>query len=275
MSKHPFDFIELPAGRSSEKPRANGLTMMIDWGLGLGQLEDTLEISGDYVDLGKIAVGTPRLYDEKVLARKFKLYESHNIRPFLGGMFIEHYYESNGMEAMGRFYEEASRVGFKVIEVSDNLRPFTSNERRNLIQLALDHNLTVFGEVGAKWETNDAETLIGQAAECFDAGCELVLVEGAELVDANGEPMRELLNALRESLDLDRVLFELPGPWISGCTMCAIHDLKKLLISEFGANVNIANIMPDDVMETEVLRAGLSVIHVPGGAHAESPASAS
>ena len=35
MSKHPFDFVELPADRSTSKPRANGLTMMIDWGLGL------------------------------------------------------------------------------------------------------------------------------------------------------------------------------------------------------------------------------------------------
>ena len=267
MAEHPFEFIELPGQRSTTKPRAKGLTMMIDWGLGLRRLEDTLEISGDYVDLGKIAVGTPRLYDEQLLARKFDLYETHAIRPFLGGMFIEHYYESHGMDAMDRFYAEAVRVGFKVIEVSDNLRPFTSNERRHLIQLAIDHGLTVFGEVGAKWESNDAATLIGQAEECFGAGCELVLVEGAELVDSDGDPMRELLDALRQGLDLDHVLFELPGPWISGCTMCAIHDLKKLLISEFGANVNIANVMPDDVMETEVLRAGLSVIHVGNGAH--------
>ncbi len=74
---HPFGFIELPADRSTSKPRASGLTMMIDWGLGLRQLEDVLEMSGDYVDLGKIAVGTPRLYDEKLLKRKFDLYESH------------------------------------------------------------------------------------------------------------------------------------------------------------------------------------------------------
>ena len=263
MAKRPFEFIDLPAERSTDKPRAKGLTMMIDWGLGLARLEDTLEMAGDYVDLGKIAVGTPRLYDETLLQRKFSLYETHGIRPFLGGMFIEHHYEREGMDAMDRFYAEAVRVGFKVVEVSDNLRPFSANERRHLIQLGLEHGLTVFGEVGAKWEANDAATLIGQAEECFDAGCELVLVEGAELVDAKGRPMRELLDALRDGLDLDRVLFELPGPWISGCTMDAIHDLKKFLISEFGANVNIANVMPDDVMETEVLRAGLSVIHVP------------
>ena len=47
---------------------------------------------------------------------------------------------------------------------------------------------------------------------------------------------------------------------------------QKVLIREFGANVNIANVMPDDVMETEVLRAGLSVIHVGNAGHAAQPA---
>ncbi len=46
MSKRPFGFIELPADRSTSKPRAKGLTMIIDWGLGLRQLEDILEMSG-------------------------------------------------------------------------------------------------------------------------------------------------------------------------------------------------------------------------------------
>ena len=244
ISKRPFDFIDLPPTRSRVKPRANGLTMMIDWGLGLSRLQDTLELCADYVDLGKIAVGTPRLYPEEILKSKFAIYEKHDVRPFLGGMFIEHYLQSYGLDAMERFYREAGRVGFKVIEVSDNLRPFSTAERRHLIRLAIDSGLTAFGEVGTKWEETDAATLIAQAKECFEAGCELVLVEGAELVDKQGKPKRHMLEAFKGGLDLDRVLFELPGPWISGCTSCDIHDLKKLLIREFGANVNLANIMP-------------------------------
>ena len=86
----------------------------------------------------------------------------------------------------------------------------------------MPHDLTVFGEVGAKSEANDAATLIAQAEKCLD----------------------------------------------SGCTMCAIHDLETLLIGEFGVGVIIAKVMPDDVMETEALRAGLSVIHVGDGNHA-------
>ena len=65
--KTEFAFSSIPVPEREEKPRKKGLTMMIDWGLGLGRLADTLEMTGDYVDLGKIAVGTPRLYDESLL----------------------------------------------------------------------------------------------------------------------------------------------------------------------------------------------------------------
>ena len=36
--------------------------------------------------------------------------------------------------------------------------------------------------------------------------------------------------------------------------------MKKLLVSEFGPDVNIANVMPDDIIETEALRVGLGVV---------------
>ncbi len=59
---------------------------------------------------------------------------------------------------------------------------------------------------------------------------------------------------------MTRVLFEVPGPWVSGTSMSEIHDLKKTLIGEFGPDVNIANVMLDDVLETEALRCGLGVV---------------
>ena len=69
-----------------------------------------------------------------------------------------------------------------------------------------------------------------------------------------------LISALRDGLDLGRVLFELPGPWISDTSMASIHDLKKFLVEQFGPDVNLANIMPDDIIETEALRVGLGVV---------------
>ena len=36
--------------------------------------------------------------------------------------------------------------------------------------------------------------------------------------------------------------------------------MKKLLVSELGPDVNIANVMPQDILETEALRVGLGVV---------------
>ena len=51
-----------------------------------------------------------------------------------------------------------------------------------------------------------------------------------------------------------------PGPWIKGVTLSDVYQMKKFLIERFGPDANIANVMPDDVFETEALRCGLSVI---------------
>jgi len=111
--------------------------------------------------------------------------------------------------------------------------------------------------LGCKVNTYDSATI---AERLRAAGCELVLVEGAEFMDRDGEPKRELIRELAAGVDMSKVLLELPGPWISGCTLHLVHDLKKFFIREFGSDVNIANVMPDDLIETEALRCGLSVI---------------
>ena len=255
----PFEFVSLPEARSRKKPRRRGLTMMIDWGLGLGRQRDILEIAGGYIDLAKIATGTSRLYEEDQLRAKLDLYKNNNVRPFLGGQFQEYVFAKLGSESLPRFAQEAKRLGFEAVEISDNCVPLQSSERRDQIRLARDHGLSVFGEVGSKTQKNVAQELVAQAQECLEAGAELILVEGAELVE-DGKPNADLLSALREDIEIERVLFELPGPWISGTALADIHDLKKFLVGEFGADVNLANIMPDDVIETEALRVGLGVV---------------
>ena len=79
MSRQPFEQVPLPAARSTDKPRACGLTMMMDWGLPLGLQRDWLELQARYVDLAKLVVGTARLYDAEVLERKLALYREHAV----------------------------------------------------------------------------------------------------------------------------------------------------------------------------------------------------
>ncbi len=255
----PFAFVTLPPGRSQTKPRRNGLTMVADFGLPYRYAEDIFDTAGAYIDLMKIAVGTSRLYDLEKLRRKLTLYRTHGAKPFLGGQFQEYVYAVHGAKALPGFLREAKRVGFDVVEVSDNCVPLTNAQRSDQIKLARDCGLAVFGEVGSKDTKTDASILISQAETCFRAGCELVLIEAAELMQ-NGRPNEKLIESVRKGLDLSKVLIELPGPWISGITLAEVEDMKKFLVKEFGPDVNIANVMPNDVMETEALRVGLGVV---------------
>lgn len=257
-TREPFAMVPLPAARSRSKPRKTGLTMMMDWGLPLGQQRDWLELQAPSVDLAKFVVGTARLYEEDYLKQKIDLYKSHEVHPFIGGQFIEYVYATQGLAASAPFFEEAKRLGFDAIEVSDNVVPLDSQTRRAIIKAAVDCGLEVHGEVGSKSDETSAAELIAQANECFEAGADIVLVEGAELL-IDGEPNRRLLSELRDGLDTTKVIFELIGPWIAGTHHCDVYDLKKFLISEFGPDVNLANVMPEHIWETEALRVGLSV----------------
>ena len=80
-------------------------------------------------------------------------------------------------------------------------------------------------------------------------------------------PRGTVNSRLRRGLDMARVLIELPGPWITGITLHAVEDMKKLLVSVLGPDVNLANVMPQDILETEALRVGLGVV----GPRAVSP----
>lgn len=254
----PFDLVPLPSSRSRSKPRKTGLTMMMDWGLPIGQQSDWLGLLAPHVDLAKFVVGTSRLYDEDYLEQKIALYREHDVHAFIGGQFLEYVYATQGIAGAKPFFEEAKRLGFEAIEVSDNVVPLDAATRQTLIRTAVDCGLEVHGEVGSKSEETSAAVLIDEANQCFDAGANVVLVEGAELL-LDGEPNGNLIAGLRDGLDTSRVIFELIGPWIANTHHCDVYQLKKFLIEEFGPDVNLANVMPEHVFETEALRVGLSV----------------
>ena len=261
MPKRPFAMVPLPAARS-EKPRRCGLTMIVDAGMPLGQQADLLALAADYVDLAKIKTGTARLYDERNLVKKLKEYRRRRVQPFLGGQFHEYVFATQGQQALPRFYDEALRLGFAAIEISDNVVPLTPRERKNQIRAASRAGLTVYGEVGSKETASNPRLLLAQAEDCFAAGAALVLVEAAELV-VKGKPNRKTIQLLIRNLDLKRVMIELPGPWIPEVRACDVELLKKLLIEALGPDVNLANVSPEDLIDLETTRVGLGVAGPP------------
>ena len=117
---HPFGFVPIDPRRSREKPRRNGLSMVIDDGLPIGYMRDALELSAPYIDLIKIKTGTVRLYPRDKFVEKLAMYESFDILPFLGGQFHEYVFAQMGEPALPRFYEEARAVGFRAIVARDH-----------------------------------------------------------------------------------------------------------------------------------------------------------
>lgn len=264
MSTQPFTRILLPPARSTTKPRRSGLTMMMDWGLPLGQQRDWLGLLGPHVDLAKFVVGTARLYDEGYLREKLAVYAEHDVAGFLGGQFLEYVIATDGHAGVAPFCDEAVRIGFGAIEVSDNVVSLTDAERAGCIRTAVQAGLHVHGEVGSKSEESGADALVREAENCFEAGADVVLVEGAELL-RDGVPQADLIDALRTRLPVERVIYELIGPWIPGTHHCDVYGLKCFLVNTFGPDVNLANVMPEHVFETEALRCGLSVPGPPRG----------
>jgi phosphosulfolactate synthase len=262
MPQRPFAMVPLPGERSNSKPRRAGLTMIVDQGMPLGFQADLLALAGDYADLAKIKTGTARLYPEPLLRKKLARYKRYRVQPFLGGQFHEYVFATQGSRALPRFYREALRLGFEAIEISDNVVPLTPRERRVQIRAARDAGLTVYGEVGSKETRSDPGLLVAQAEDCFAAGAALVLVEAAELV-RRGKPKRRTLELLARSLDMRRVMIELPGPWIPEVRSCDVEALKKLLVEEFGPDVNLANVSPEDLIDLETTRVGLGVAGPP------------
>ena len=65
------------------KPRDKGITMVMDKGLSLRQVEDFIEVGGQYTDIVKLGWATS--YVTPNLEQKLKLYREAGIPVYFGG----------------------------------------------------------------------------------------------------------------------------------------------------------------------------------------------
>ncbi len=251
MGKRAFASIDLPP--RGQKPREKGITMVIDWGMGLTQQNDLMEMAAPTTDLAKIAVGIPGLLEESYLSRKLEAYKKFDVAPFPGGMFLEYAVKQGKGDA---YMEDAVRAGFTHIEVSDNAIPIP---KEDLIRSAVnDHGLVVLGEVGSKREGTPANILVEDAERCLEAGSWKVFVEAAEFF-VEGEFNQDLASEFTSKIPEEKFIFELPGPWIPEIHLDTIMKMQAWLLQAYGPEANIANVLPDHLMYVETLRRGVGV----------------
>ena len=243
-------FSKIPLLARSMKPRRTGLTMMIDWGLGLGAQADYLEVAGEFVDLAKIAVGISGLLPLPLLKQKISLYKQHAVEPFPGGGFLE-YAVSIGQ--VDQYLRHCMEAGYCVVEVSENFEPLPHEEKTALIKRAReDFGMRVLGETGSKSDKTTAAEMVSDIDRCLGAGADLVLVEALELYDKGVQ--RDILAPLLEEAPADRILIEIPGAWTPGINAYDRYELILQLISAVGPDVGLANIEASEVLFVESLR---------------------
>jgi phosphosulfolactate synthase len=231
----------------SAKPREKGVTMMMDKGLSLNEVENFIQASGHLTDIVKFGFGTA--YVTTDLKEKLKLYREAGIRPYFGGTLFEAFY------ARGKFNDYLKvldQYDLDLAEISDGSIIIPHDEKCELIQkVAKDR--TVMSEVGSK----DSGIIISPAKWIkmmkteLEAGSWKVIAEGREAGNVgvfrpNGTAHTFLINRIIANVAPEKILWEAPQ-----------KNQQVWFIKLFGAEVNLGNIGPNEMIPLECLRLGL------------------
>lgn len=238
-------FLDLP--ERTGKPRRHGLTVVIDGGLPAADVAALLPSIGPYVDVWKLGWGTA--YLDLTVADKLARLADHGILGCTGGTLLEIAARAGRAEAC---LEWAGETGFPCVEVSNGLRAMAPAAKTDLIQRAA-RDFTVISEVGAKDGAvpADPDEWSREVVADLGAGAAWVVAEGREsgtvgLFEPDGTPRPGIVAAVTAAAGTEAVVFEAPR-----------KDQQAWFIARFGANVNLANIAPREVLGLEALRLGL------------------
>lgn len=245
MSNYNVNLPHLP--QRTERPRKNGITMVMDKGTSLRQTEDFVASYADYVDFVKLGFGTSVVM--KNLKEKIKLYKAANIKTYLGGTLFEAFYIRKKFDDYQKFIDS---LGLEAAEVSDGSIEMPHDKKCECIS-KLAKNFTVLSEVGSKEEgiIIHPTKWINMMKKELDAGSYKVIAEAREsgtvgIFHKNGSAHSMLINRITSKINVEDIIWETPQ-----------KSQQVYFIKLFGANVNVGNIGYEDVIPLETLRLGL------------------
>jgi phosphosulfolactate synthase len=240
-----FEFLTLP--ERTTKPRESGLTHVLDKGYSLEQVRQFLEVSGDYVDIVKLGWGTAVVTPN--VKEKIALYQSFGIPVCFGGTFFEVCLRQGKFD---EFLALVDECGMECVEISDGTVAMDQEDKLAIVG-KLSKRYKVLSEVGSKDEAVviTPSTWIDSIKRELEAGAWKVITEGREsgtvgIYRPTGDVKDGLLEEIRESFDITQLLFEAP-----------IKKQQAWFVKEFGTNVNLGNIPPEEVISVETLRVGV------------------
>jgi phosphosulfolactate synthase len=231
----------------SSKPRNTGLTMMMDKGLSLKEVENFVSSSADFCDLIKFGFGTAVI--SKDLEKKIKIYKRAGLQPYFGGTLFEAFIVRGMFEEYRKLIDTYK---LDMVEVSDGSMELDHDEKLKYISILSDQ-VTVLSEVGSKQAgiVIPMEKWISMMQSELKSGAWKVIAEAREsgntgIYNSDGSANTALIDDIVDEVGADKVLWEAPN-----------KSQQVWFIKLLGANVNLGNIASNEVISLETLRLGL------------------
>jgi phosphosulfolactate synthase len=231
----------------TKKPRQYGFTMAMDKGLSCREVEDFLSVAGDHIDIVKLGWGTSFVTPK--LKEKLKVYADAGIPTYFGGTLFEAFIIRDQFEDYRKILD---KYDMEYAEVSDGSIELNHDRKCEFVR-KLAQQVTVLSEVGSK----DVEKIIPPyqwidlMQKELEAGAWKVIGEAREggnvgLFRSTGEVRSGLVQEILTQIPFEKIIWEAPQ-----------KSQQVWFIKLLGANVNLGNIAPNEVIPLETIRLGL------------------
>lgn len=240
-------------------PEETGVVMVIEKQFGPQGAQDWAKIAGGLANIVKCTFGTGALYEENVLKQKIATFKDAGISPMVGGTLTEVALMSNRCLDLGRllgYLQYAKELGFTFIEFSDGSIYVPDEKRRDIINQCRRVGLKVISEVGKKDPKKDAlitlEQRISLMKADLDSGADMVIIEAREsgkglgVISKTGEVDFSMLDRILNEVGIGNTMIEAPD-----------KGQQQSLFMQYGPQVNIGNVQPQDILSVGALRSGL------------------
>jgi phosphosulfolactate synthase len=238
-------FLDLP--HREGKPRSRGLSHVLDKGLSLAATDALLEHAGQLVDVVKVGWGIG--YVDRCLPQRVARYSAAGVLVSLGGTLLE---VAARQGRVDQLRDWALEIGMTAVEVSNGLGLLSPAEKTALVA-ALSTDFVVAAEVGSKDAAQAvvASDWVAEMQADLEAGATWVIAEGREsgtvgLYQSDGAVRDDLVGRLIDAVPVERIIFEAPT-----------KAQQAWFVRRLGADVNLGNIPPDELLALETLRLGL------------------
>jgi phosphosulfolactate synthase len=242
-----FHLTQVP--QRTVRPRQYGLTMVNDRGLSVAEARNLVAGAGPHVDLVKLAFGTP--YVSGGLQEKIRIFRDAGIPVYFGGLLFEAFLIRNQFDDYLGLLKE---YDISYIEISDGSIDIPHAEKCGYIE-QLSKIGVVLSEVGSKDKDREHITppyqWIRLMQSELEAGATYIVAEAREsgtvgLYRDSGEVREGLVQEILTRVPAEKILWEAPR-----------KDQQVYFLTLIGANANLGNIDPREVVALEAMRFGL------------------